>query len=312
MKILVTGASGQLGRSIQKSLSRSTNSKNSFFFIDSKTADLTVSSEFKKILTTVNPDLVIHTAAKVGGILENLKNSDNILQNNLQIDLNLFKLAIDLNISKILLIGSSCVYPIDSPKPLLEHSLFEGKVEETNRSYALSKLVSLDLAANLNHKFSANYKTIILSNLYGPFDSFSNAKSHIVAAAFNKIAIANSRNLDSVKILGDGTPKREFTYSIDVSDWIVENINRISELPQAMNLSSGKEYTIADYYSMVAKSLNYSGSFEFDLEFPNGVMSKLMDSTFARDNFDWQPKTDFETGIRFISKLDLRSLGIDV
>jgi GDP-L-fucose synthase len=271
-----------------------------------------VSSEFKKILTTVNPDLVIHTAAKVGGILENLKNSDNILQNNLQIDLNLFKLAIDLNISKILLIGSSCVYPIDSPKPLLEHSLFEGKVEETNRSYALSKLVSLDLAANLNHKFSANYKTIILSNLYGPFDSFSNAKSHIVAAAFNKIAIANSRNLDSVKILGDGTPKREFTYSIDVSDWIVENINRISELPQAMNLSSGKEYTIADYYSMVAKSLNYSGSFEFDLEFPNGVMSKLMDSTFARDNFDWQPKTDFETGIRFISKLDLRSLGIDV
>jgi GDP-L-fucose synthase len=312
LKILVTGGSGQLGRSIQKSVTKLNDSKETYFFVNSKNADLTESNQVHDLLSTIKPDLIIHTAAKVGGILENLKNSDTILQSNLQIDLNLFKSAVKLGISKILLIGSSCVYPVDSRRPLLEHSLFEGKVEETNRSYALSKLVNLDLALNLNKKFDTNFKTIILSNLYGPFDSYSSSRSHIVAAAFNKIAVAKSKNLDKVKILGDGTPKREFTYSIDVSDWIVENISRITDFPQVMNLSSGMEYTIADYYLMVAKSLNYSGSFEFDLQIPNGVMSKLMDSTFARDNFDWYPKTDFETGIRFISQLDLRSLGIDV
>jgi GDP-L-fucose synthase len=312
LKILVTGGSGQLGRSIQKSVAKLNKSKHTYIFVNSKNADLTESIQVHDLLCAFKPDLIIHTAAKVGGILENLKNSDTILQNNLQIDLNLFKSAIQLGISKILLIGSSCVYPVDSARPLLEHSLFGGKVEESNRSYALSKLVNLDLALNLNKKFHSNFKTIILSNLYGPFDTFSNSKSHIVAAAFNKIAFAKSNNLAKVKILGDGTPKREFTYSLDVSDWIVENIDRITELPQVMNLSSGKEYTVADYYIMVAKSLNYFGSFEFDLEFPNGVMSKLMDSTFARDNFDWHPKTDFETGIKFIGELDLRSLGINV
>ncbi len=312
MKILVTGATGQLGRSIQKSLAKSSDTKDSYVFINSKTADLTVSSEFKEILITVKPDIIIHTAAKVGGILENIKNSDSILQSNLQIDLNLFKWATDLNISKILLIGSSCVYPIDSPRPLMEHSLFQGKVEETNRSYALSKLVTLDLARNLNLKLSTNFKTIILSNLYGPFDSFENEKSHIVAAAFYKIAYAKSRNLDKVKILGDGTPKREFTYSIDVSDWIVENVSRIVDFPDMMNLSSGVEYTIAEYYLMIAKFLKYSGSFEFDLEYPNGVMSKLMDSSFARSNFGWMPKTNFAAGISFMSNLDLKSLGINV
>ena len=262
-----------------------------------KNLDLLNQSQVKNYMNDFDFDIVIHCAAKVGGIADNIANPTQYILNNLIADSNLVSEALNSGVKSFLYISSSCVYPAKTTQPMQEKNLFDGKLEETNESYAIAKLSGMQLMKSVSGQYGLNYKSLILSNLYGPRDNFDLANAHLLGAAIHKIGIAKREGTESVGIWGDGTARREFTYVGDVASWIVKKLEKLPSLPQTLNLGQGKEYTILEYYQNVADVLEYQGRFEFDLNAPVGLTQKLLDSSIASSKFGWNPQTNLYDGI---------------
>lgn len=262
-------------------------------------AELELTDEIKvrEFLSDARPSHVIHTAAKVGGIKANIAEPFEFLLRNLQIDSTVFSACDHHNINNLLYIGSSCMYPKSASQPFLPESLFTGALEDTNESYALAKLSGSKLAQTISAQKSRTYRTVILSNLYGPGDHFDSVNSHLVAAIISKVSKAKSENLGEIKIGGTGTPRREFTFVNDVADWISDYVDKLDLLPDFLNLGAGLDYSVREYYEITANVLGYFGDFSLDNSFADGMPAKLMDSNNAKSNFNWNPGTSLEKGI---------------
>jgi len=253
--------------------------------------------QLKESLADSNPNLVIHTAAKVGGIQANINNPIEFLYQNLKIDANLFQVSSELRIKNLIYIGSSCMYPKDMDRPYLETDINNGKLEETNESYALAKIVGYHAVKTYSRKNNLNWKVLVLSNLYGPNDHFSKERSHLIAAIIRKVSDAVEKKEKSISMWGDGTARREFTFVDDVANFILKNFNKIEIWPEIMNLGSGEDFSVAEYYKMVANILDFKGMIERDDTKPSGMKMKLMNSGLSRD-FGWKPETSIEVGLR--------------
>jgi len=241
-------------------------------------------------------DLVIHCAARVGGIQENISHPFEMISENIQIDSNVINISLANKVPNFLYFGSSCMYPRNHEGLLAESDVLSGKLEPTNEGYALAKIVGAKTIDSISQQFSLNWRTFILSNLYGPGDTFEENKSHLISAIILKIMNAVRHQEETIQMWGDGKAKREFTYVNDIANFVAAKIECLGELPQYMNVGAGVDHSVLEYYEVIKDLLGYSGKIVPDETKPVGMTRKLMDSSLAKE-FGWRPNTQLREGI---------------
>ena len=294
-KIFLTGGTGMVGSNIRE---HSESHKYTIFAPSSKEVDLTNYEQVTRYIAEVQPDIIIHSAGLVGGIQANIKNPVGFLVKNLQMGLNVILAAQQNNVKKLLNLASSCMYPRDMEIGLTEDMILKGELEPTNEGYALAKVVATRLCEYMNREDEKwQYKTAIPCNLYGKYDKFDPKHSHMVPAVIRKIYEAKENNIDEVEIWGDGLSRREFMYAGDLADFVYYALAHFDKMPQNLNVGLGTDYTINEYYQVIAKVIGYEGTFTHDLSKPMGMKKKMIDNA-QLTAFGWQPKTSLEEGIK--------------
>ena len=294
-KIFLTGGTGMVGSNICE---HSENHKYTIFAPSSKEVDLTNYGQVNSYIAEVQPDIIIHSAGLVGGIQANIKNPVGFLVKNLQMGLNVILAAQQNNVKKLLNLASSCMYPRDMEIGLTEDMILKGELEPTNEGYALAKVVATRLCEYMNREDEKwQYKSAIPCNLYGKYDKFDPKHSHMVPAVIRKIYEAKENNINEVEIWGDGLSRREFMYAGDLADFVYYALAHFDKMPQNLNVGLGADYTINEYYQVIAKVIGYEGTFTHDLSKPMGMKKKMIDNT-QLTAFGWQPKTSLEDGIK--------------
>lgn len=293
MRILVTGGNGLLGSHIVENLRTA---KMDFCAPSRLELDLRDHAKTLKFMVAEGISGVIHCAAKVGGIADNLKYPADYILENLTIDSSVLTAARSLKIQKLFYFASSCMYSPGSPQPFKESGILDGPLEPTNEGYAIAKLAGLKSVENVATQDDLAWRSLILSNLYGPRDNFSEGSSHLLAAIIKKAYTAKMIGNSSINVWGDGTARREFTYVKDVADFILSSWDEIEQIPLKMNLGVGIDFSVQEYYEVVCKILDFNPVFNFDLNKPDGMKQKIMDSSLAR-NHGWNPKSSLENGL---------------
>ncbi len=294
MKILVTGGTGMLGRAIVNSFSTA-NASHEIVAPTHSELDLQDISELDTFMSELNFEAVIHCAAKVGGIQANIDSPFEFLNSNLRIDSNLINISLRREIPNFIYISSSSIYPLSAPQPYLEDTYFSGALEKSIEGYALAKVVGTKSVEAIGKYL--NWRTLILSNLYGPGDSYLESKSHLIPSIINKVYAAKRSDRKEIEMWGDGTSRRELTFVHDVASYICEIIEELNLLPQNMNIGAGIDYSIKDYYEMICQEFEFEGKIVENTHLPTGQKRKIMDSSLARQN-GWFPKTDIRLGIK--------------
>lgn len=274
--ILITGASGMVGRALQTALSHLhhllTPTRAEVDYTDKSATHL----YFKK----TKPDFVFHLAAKVGGIAANIADPVGFFYETMQINLNVIHAAYQTGVPKFLYVGSSCMYPKDR-EILTESDLLTGELEPTNEGYAFSKLAGMLFCNYLNTQYHTKYKTIIPTNLYGEHDHFDEKRSHLVPAIILKVHNAMKTKNKIISIWGDGEARREFMYIGDLVNALLKAFFEFDTLPTVTNIGLGYDYSVNDYYHIVAKMMDYQGEFRHDLNKPTGMQRKHLDVSKA-------------------------------
>jgi|TARA_B110000285_G_C15134161_1_gene625720 nucleoside-diphosphate-sugar epimerase len=307
MKILLTGSNGMVGKNI---LEHNTAHNYDFLTPSSKELNLLNYKDVKNYIAFNQPDFIIHSAGKVGGIQANIKEPVSFLIDNIDMGRNIIMAAKENNIKNLLNLASSCMYPKDAVNPLSENLILKGELEPTNEGYAIAKIMSTRLCEYIvKEDNSKNYKTVIPCNLYGKYDKFHPKNSHMIPAVMRKIHDANLSGANEINIWGDGSARREFMYVEDLSDFIFYAITKFDKMPQNINVGLGYDYSINDYYSEIAKVLDYKGSFSHDLTKPIGMKQKLINNTKQKE-FGWKHKTTLKEGLIKTYKYYLENYGI--
>lgn len=248
-------------------------------------------------LSKHQPDMVIHSAGKVGGIQANMREPVGFLLENLDMGRNVVWASRQTGVKRLLNLGSSCMYPRNHSEPLTEEMVLKGELEPTNEGYALAKVVTARLCEYIAREdASFQYKTLIPCNLYGRHDKFDPAHSHLIPAIIHKIHQAKQSGQASVEIWGDGTARREFMYAGDLADALVQSIKRFDALPAMMNVGLGNDHTINEYYQAAAEVMGYAGAFVHDLSKPVGMARKLV-SVERQQVWGWGAQSSLKVGI---------------
>ena len=293
-KILITGGSGMVGRNF---IEHYKSQKFSILSPSKREMNLLNFQEIDNYLLKNKPDLIIHAAARVGGIQANIKNPVSFLCENVEMGKNLLLAAKKQNIKKIINLSSSCIYPKNMEIPLEEEFVLSGSLEPTNEAYAIAKIFTQKLCSYINKEYpDLSYKTIIPCNLFGKYDNFDLETGHLLPNIINKIHSAKLNDENKVTIWGDGSVKREFMYVNDLIDCIYFSIENFSQMPETMNVGIGKDYSVLEYYNIVAKSFEWEGSFNFDMTKPVGQKQKLV-SVKRLNKFGWKSKTSLQNSI---------------
>ena len=307
MKILLTGSNGMVGKNI---LEYKSAQNYDFLTPSSEELNLLNYEDVKKYIAIHQPDFIIHAAGKVGGIQANIKEPVSFLIHNIDMGRNIIIAAKENNIKNLLNLASSCMYPRSAVNPLSEDLILKGELEPTNEGYAIAKIMSTRLCEYIvKEDNSKNYKTVIPCNLYGKYDKFHTKNSHLIPAVMRKIHNANLSGANEISIWGDGSARREFMYVEDLSDFIFYAITKFDKMPQNINVGLGYDYSINDYYSEIAKVLDYKGLFSHDLTKPIGMKQKLINNTKQKE-FGWKHKTTLKEGLIKTYKYFLENHGI--
>ena len=294
MKILLTGGNGMVGRNIL-SIAESHG-----FVFDAPTKeklDLLDAKAVIEYIKSSKPDTVIHAAGLVGGIQANIASPYDFGFANLQIGLNIINACNTCNVTRMINLGSSCMYPHSAKNPLKESYLLSGSLEPTNEGYAIAKLATAKLAEYSNYQHGTQYKTIIPCNLYGRWDKFEPSNSHMIPGVIRKLHEAKLNGLEQVDIWGDGKARREFMYAEDLADFIIFVIHHYNDVSDVINAGLGLDYSINDYYQAISDVVGYKGAFYHDLSKPTGMKQKLVD-TSLQTKLGWKPKHSLSEGLR--------------
>ena len=293
-KLLITGGSGMVGQNI---LNHPFAKSWEIFAPSSNELNLTNTLECEKYISKKMPNLIIHSAGKVGGIKANIAEPVEFLDKNMMIGRNVIMGARLAGVKNLINLASTCIYPRLAENPLNEELILKGELEPTNEGYAIAKIFSTRLCEYIRREDPTyQYKTLIPCNLYGLYDKFDPNKSHLVPAIIHKIHQAKISNKPSVEIWGDGNARREFMYSADLADAVFNAARNMEILPNKINIGIGNDYTINEYYETIAEVLGWNGIFTHDLSKPVGMMRKLCD-TSLQSNWGWKPKTSLKIGL---------------
>jgi GDP-L-fucose synthase len=261
----------------------------------SKEIDFTDREKTFSALQDANPDALIISAAKVGGIAANSSFPVDFLSINLQIQTNLLDAAHSADIGKVLFLGSSCIYPKYAQQPILETALLTGELEPTNEPYAIAKIAGMKLVEAYRRQFGHHWISIMPTNLYGPRDNFNAKTAHVLPALISRFHTAKINQDKKVSIWGDGTPLREFLHVEDLAKACLKLLREYDD-PVAINVGSGQEVSIAKLASIISRVVGFDGEICFDADYPNGTPRKLLDSTRILE-LGWKPNISLENGI---------------
>ena len=293
-RIFVAGHRGLVGSSICRELENS--GHHNVIKRTRAELDLLNPVAVESFYANVRPDYVFVAAAKVGGILANDQQPASFLYENLQIQNNLIHGAWRAGVTKLLFLGSSCIYPRLAPQPLHEDSLLTGPLEPTNQWYAIAKIAGIKMCQGYRRQHGCNFISAMPTNMYGPNDNYDLQNSHVLPALIRKFHEAKTSASSAVTCWGTGSPLREFLYADDLASACVFLMNHYDE-EQFINVGYGSDVTIKQLAELVATIVGFQGEIRWDTAKPDGTPRKLMDSSrlFA---LGWKPKIDLAEGIR--------------
>jgi GDP-L-fucose synthase len=293
-RVVVTGGAGFLGSFV---VERLRGAGASVTVPRSADYDLVDRAAARRLLSDARPDLVIHLAARVGGIGANRSNPGRFLFENAMMGLQLFEECRLAQVPKLVALGTICAYPKFAPVPFKEEDLWNGYPEETNAPYGVAKKMMLVQSEGYRQQYGMNSVVLFPVNLYGPRDNFDLESSHVIPAMIRKFVGARTRGEPEVTLWGDGSPTREFLYVDDAAEGILLAAERYDS-SDPVNLGNGVEITIADLATKIAKAARYEGRFVWDSGKPNGQPRRQLDVTRARERFGFVAKTTFDDGLR--------------
>ncbi|MEX2605880.1 MAG: GDP-L-fucose synthase [Kiritimatiellia bacterium] len=241
------------------------------------------------------PDVVIHCAAKVGGIHANRTYPAEFMYDNLAMATHVIHSAWRHGVKRLLFLGSSCIYPREAPQPMTEDCLLTSPLEPTNEAYALAKIAGLKLCQHYRNQYGVCYHSVMPTNLYGPGDNYHPENSHVIPGLIRRFHQAKRNNDPSVVLWGTGTPRREFLYVDDLADGILHVLSQDNP-PDIVNIGCGEDIQIRELAELVKNAVGYTGEIQSDPSMPDGTPRKWMDSSRIRA-MGWKPAHTLEEGL---------------
>ncbi|MGB0571906.1 MAG: GDP-L-fucose synthase family protein [Alphaproteobacteria bacterium] len=292
-KIYVAGHRGLVGQALIRQLEDA--GHGNIVTRTSAELDLTEQAAVREFFDTEKPDYVLDAAAIVGGILANDLYPADFIAGNLKIQTNLIDTAYRAGAKKMLLLGSTCIMPRDAPQPMKEEYMLTGPLEETNQWYAVAKIAGIKMCQAYRRQYGFDAISVQPTNLFGIGDNFNYETSHMAPAMIRRMHEAKLSNAEKVTIWGTGTPKREIMFADEMANACVYLMNNYSDEP-FVNIGTGKDISIADFATLVADVVGYSGYFEYDTSRPDGTPRKLVDVTRLTE-LGWQSKISLREGV---------------
>lgn len=306
MKIYIAGHRGMVGGAILRRLQARKAAGENLTLITRTHAELDLTNQVvvRDFMQSERPDVVILAAAKVGGIMANNTYPADFIYQNLMIECNVIHQAFKAGVTRLLQLGSSCIYPRAVPQPMKEDALLTGVLEPTNEPYAIAKIAGIKLCESYNRQHGTDYRSVMPTNLYGPGDNFHPQNSHVLPALIRRFDEAVRDGAEVVTIWGSGKPMREFLHVDDMAEASLFVLDRDQDVYAAntqpmlshINVGSGTDVTILELARTVADVTGFKGRIETDPSKPDGTLRKLMDvSRLAA--MGWRARIDLHTGI---------------
>ena len=292
-KIYIAGHRGMVGSGLERKLRKE--GYNNIVTRTSSELDLRNQKSVNDFFEKEKPEYVILAAAKVGGIYANNTYRAEFIYDNLMLEANIIHAAYLNKATKLLFLGSSCIYPKMAPQPLKEEYLLSGYLEPTNQPYAIAKIAGIEMCDSYRAQYGCNFISAMPTNLYGTNDNYHPENSHVLPALIRRIVLAKKNNEPTVTIWGTGTPRREFLHVDDLADacyFLLQNYNEQG----LVNIGCGTDVSIKELAEMIAAEVGYQGQLVFDITKPDGTPRKLMDITKIK-NLGWLPKIPLQRGM---------------
>ena len=266
--------------------------------------DLTDQASVRRFLTAERPDQIYMAAAKVGGIHANDTLPADFIYQNLMIEANIVHEAWASGVPRLLMLGSSCIYPREVAQPMEEGALLTGRLEPTNEPYAMAKIAGIKLCESYNRQYGTDYRSVMPTNLYGPGDNYHAENSHVIPGLIRRFHQAAAEGAPAVTVWGSGTPRREFLFVDDLAEASVFIMNLAPEAYRAqtepmrshLNVGFGEDITIQELATLIAQVVGYQGVIQFDRSKPDGTPRKWLDSSRIR-SLGWKPRTSIREGL---------------
>jgi len=292
-KIYVAGHRGMVGSAIVQALEKL--GYTNLIYKTSKELDLTDQTQVKSFFENEKPEFVFLAAAKVGGIIANNTYRADFIYQNLMIQNNVIHAAYENRVTKLMFLGSSCIYPKNAPQPLKEVYLLTDLLEPTNEPYAIAKIAGIKMCEAYRDQYGCNFISVMPTNLYGPNDNYDLNNSHVLPALLRKFIEAKANGDKTVTIWGSGTPLREFLHVDDLADaclFLMQNYNE----KEFLNIGVGYDISIIDLAKMVKEIVGFNGEIILDNSKPDGTPRKLMDVSRLRE-LGWVASIQLRDGI---------------
>jgi len=296
-KIYIPGHRGMVGSAIHQKLEAK--GYTNLITRTHSELDLTNQQAVNNFFEEMRPEYVFLAAAKVGGIMANSTYPAEFIYENLMIEANVIHAAYTHGVTKLLFLGSSCIYPKLAPQPLKEEYLLTGELEVTNEAYAIAKIAGIRLCKHYNEQYGTNFISVMPTNLYGSDDNYDLETSHAMAALIRKFHDAKVNDTSQVVVWGTGSPMREFLHVDDMADacvYLMENYD-VADIGEFVNIGGGEDLTIRDLAELIKDIVGYGGEIVFDTSKPDGTPRKLLDVTKLH-NLGWQAKISLEDGVK--------------
>ena len=304
-KIYVAGHRGLVGSSIVRMLIKQGVNPDDIITRTSKELDLRDRDNVDWLFGTFNIKQVYMAAAYVGGIVANNTYPADFIYNNIMIQTNVISAAHQYKIDRLLMLGSTCVYPKHAMNPIKEEYLMTGPLEPTNEAYAVAKIAGIKMCDAYNRQYATDFRSVLPCNLYGPGDNYDLDNGHVTAGILRKMHEAKINNSPTVTIWGTGNARREFLYAEDMAEACINVMNADKEdydnlvkpMQNYINLSAGFDITIKELVSKIKDTVGYTGDIIYDHNKPDGTMQKLTDNTKVL-RLGWKPKTSMQEGLK--------------
>ena len=295
--IYIAGHTGLIGSAVVRRLQA--NGYGNLLLRDHAELELTDPSATDRFFDEYRPAYVVLAAGRVGGIVENQTYPADFINTNLAIQLNVLRAAHRNGVRKLILFGSSCMYPRECPQPMAEDVLLSGKPEPTSLAYAISKLAGVQMCLAYNKQYGEQrFIPVIPNSAYGPNDNFDPKSGHVLSVLIRRFHEAKTTGADSITLWGSGTPRREFVHADDIAGacwWLLARDNPGLEYP--VNIGAGKDYSIRELAEAIARVTGYTGRMEWDTSKPDGAPRKLLDSSRIHA-LEWKAEVSFEEGLK--------------